>query len=160
MDFSCREAGMITLVLCWIISGYTLAQAAEMNIMKSQGQLDQNHEPGQEPFGRKYGRWTAIPLEIIVEVGFDVIYVVTGGQCLMKIYELKNCSSMVLENDCGQKECDNFSITFWVVIFATPQFFLAQFSNLKAISRVLLASLIITARYILVASLCYFGEAF
>jgi len=89
-----RGPGVIVLVLSWVITLYTLWQMVEMHEMVPGKRFDRYYELGQEAFGEKLGLWIVVPQQLIVGVGVDIVYMVTGGKSLEKFYHLtckKNC---------------------------------------------------------------------
>ncbi|KAJ7519471.1 hypothetical protein O6H91_20G040000 [Diphasiastrum complanatum] len=66
------------MVISWIITLYRLWQMVEMHEMVPGKLIDRYHELGQQAFGEKLGLWIVIPQQLIVEVGVDTVYMVTG----------------------------------------------------------------------------------
>ncbi|KAF3669899.1 Lysine histidine transporter-like 4 [Capsicum annuum] len=60
----------------------------EMHEMVSGKRFDRYHELGQHAFGEKLGLWIVVPQQVIVEVGVDIDYMVTGGRSLQKVHDL------------------------------------------------------------------------
>ena len=48
--------------------------------------FDRYHELGQHAFGEKLGLWVVVPQQVIVEVGVDIAYMITGGKSLQKFH--------------------------------------------------------------------------
>lgn len=78
--------GVAIMVLSWVITFYTLWQMVEMHEMVPGKRFDRYHELGQYAFGEKLGLWVVVPLQLMCEVGVDIVYVVTGGTSIKKIY--------------------------------------------------------------------------
>ncbi|KAB2055496.1 Lysine histidine transporter 2 -like protein [Gossypium arboreum] len=78
--------GVAIMVLSWVITLYTLWQMVEMHEMVPGKRFDRYHELGQHAFGEKLGLWVVVPLQLMCEVGVDIVYVVTGGTSIKKIY--------------------------------------------------------------------------
>ncbi|KAG5557087.1 hypothetical protein RHGRI_007371 [Rhododendron griersonianum] len=76
--------GVTIILLSWIITLYTLWQMVEMHEMVPGKRLDRYHELGQHVFGEKLGLWIVVPQQLLVQVGSDIVYMVTGGKCLKK----------------------------------------------------------------------------
>lgn len=76
----CRDPGVTVLVASWVITLFTLWQMVQMHEMKDTPgvRYDRYHELGQRAFGPKLGLWIVIPQQIIVEVGVNIVYMVTG----------------------------------------------------------------------------------
>ncbi|KAF9601225.1 hypothetical protein IFM89_017410 [Coptis chinensis] len=76
--------GVAVLILSWVITLYTLWQMVEMHEMVPGKRFDRYHELGQHAFGERLGLWIVVPIQLIVEVGMDIVYMVTGGKSLQK----------------------------------------------------------------------------
>ncbi len=75
-----RGPGVAVLVLSWVITLFTLWQLVQMHEMKEVPgkRFDRYHELGQHAFGKKLGLWLVVPQQLIVEIGVDIVYMVTG----------------------------------------------------------------------------------
>lgn len=132
--------GIVVLVLSWIITLYTLWQMVEMHEMVPGKRLDRYHELGQEAFGEKLGLWIVVPQQLVVEVGVDIVYMVTGGKSLKKVYDTV-CSS----------NCKPIKTTYFIMIFASAHFVLSQLPNLNSISAVSMAAAVMSITYSTIA---------
>lgn len=132
-----RGPGVVVLVVSWIITLFTLWQMVEMHEMIPGKRLDRYHELGQEAFGPKLGLWIVVPQQLIVQVGVDIVYMVTGGKSLNKAY------SLLCNGSCPLKG----RITAWIAIFASVHFVLSQLPNFNSIAGVSLAAAIMSLRY-------------
>lgn len=130
-----RGPGVTIMVMSWIITLYTLWQMVEMHEMVPGKRFDRYHELGQHAFGEKLGLWIIVPQQLIVEVGVDIVYMVTGGKSLQKFHDLL-CKS----------DCKNITLSYFIMIFASVQFVLAQLPNLDSISVVSLAAAVMSLR--------------
>nr|CAB3448724.1 unnamed protein product [Digitaria exilis] len=79
------SAGTVVIVGFFGITLYTLWQMVEMHEMVPGKRFDRYHELGQHAFGDQLGLWIIVPQQLIVEVGTDIVYMVTGGQSLKKL---------------------------------------------------------------------------
>ncbi|KAL0461756.1 UNVERIFIED_CONTAM: Lysine histidine transporter 1 [Sesamum latifolium] len=131
--------GVTVLVLSWIITLYTLWQMVEMHEMVPGKRFDRYHELGQHAFGQKLGLWIVVPQQLIVEVGINIVYMITGGQSLKKFHNLV-C-----------KDCKNISLTYFIMIFASVHFVLSQLPNFHSISGVSLAAAVMSLSYSTIA---------
>ncbi len=127
---------MVVLVLSWVITLYTLWQMVEMHEMVPGKRFDRYHELGQEAFGEKLGLWIVVPQQLIVQVGVDIVYMVTGGRSLQTIYTL------LCKGHCPLKP----HISLWIFIFGSVHFFLSQLPNFNSISGLSLAAAIMSLR--------------
>ncbi|KAI5079764.1 hypothetical protein GOP47_0005243 [Adiantum capillus-veneris] len=131
--------GVVVLFLSWVITLYTLWQMVEMHEMVPGKRFDRYHELGQYAFGEKLGLWIVVPQQLIVEVGVCIVYMVTGGKSLMTFHDLV-CSS-----------CKPIKQTFWIMIFASVHFVLAQLPNFNSIAGVSLAAAVMSLSYSTIA---------
>ena len=128
--------GTVAIVMSFVITLYTLWQLVEMHEMVPGKRFDRYHELGQHVFGERLGLWIILPLQIIVMVGTDIVYMVTGGQSLRKFHDLV----------CQGRGCNDIRLTFWIMIFASPHFVLSQLPNFNSISGVSLAAAVMSLR--------------
>ncbi|KAJ1267088.1 hypothetical protein BS78_07G029200 [Paspalum vaginatum] len=134
------EAGVTMLVLSWIITLYTLWQMVEMHECVPGKRFDRYHELGQHVFGPKLGLWIVVPQQLVVEVGVNIVYMVTAGQSLQKFHETV-CES----------SCKEIKLTYFIIIFASAQFLLSQLPSLNSISGVSLAAAVMSLSYSAIA---------
>ncbi|KAF6156903.1 hypothetical protein GIB67_000443 [Kingdonia uniflora] len=132
--------GVCVLVVSWVITLYTLWQMVEMHEMVPGKRFDRYHELGQHAFGEKLGLWIVVPQQLIVEVGVDIVYMVTGGKSLKKVHDLVCTDS-----------CADIKLTYFIMIFASVHFFLAQLPNFNSISMVSLAAAVMSLSYSTIA---------
>jgi amino acid permease len=90
----------------------------------------------------RLGLWIIVPQQLIVEVGTDIVYMVTGGQSLKKVYDLL----------CTGSGCTDIRLTFWIMIFASVHLPLSQFPNFNSISAVSAAAAVMSLTYSIIAS--------
>ncbi|XP_065875968.1 lysine histidine transporter 2-like [Euphorbia lathyris] len=131
--------GVAILVLSWVITLYTLWQMVEMHEMVPGKRFDRYHELGQHAFGEKLGLWIVVPQQLIVEVGVNIVYMVTGGKSLKKFHDV------VCPN------CKNIRTTYFIMIFATSHFVLSHLPNFNSITIVSLAAAVMSLSYSTIA---------
>lgn len=127
-----RGPGITVLVISWMITLYTLWQMVEMHEMVPGKRFDRYHELGQHAFGKKLGLWIVVPQQLIVEIGVDIVYMITAGKSLQKFHKLV---------------CKEIKLTYFIMIFASPHFLLSQLPNFHSISAVSLAAAVMSLRY-------------
>ncbi|KAK9090183.1 hypothetical protein Sjap_023360 [Stephania japonica] len=71
--------GTVVLALSWIITLYTLWQMVEMHELVPGKRFDRYHELCQHAFGEKLGLYIVVPQQLMVQVGSDIVYMVTEG---------------------------------------------------------------------------------
>ncbi|KAK2377589.1 lysine histidine transporter [Trifolium repens] len=131
--------GVILLTMSWIITFYTLWQMVEMHEMVPGKRFDRYHELGQHVFGEKLGLYIVVPQQLVVAVGLNIVYMVTGGKSLQKVHELL-CT-----------DCKDIRLTFFIMIFGSVHFLLSHLPNLNSVSGVSLAAAIMSISYSVIA---------
>lgn len=129
-----RGPGVAIMILSWIITLYTLWQMVEMHEMVPGKRFDRYHELGQHAFGEKLGLWIVVPQQLVVEVGVNIVYMVTGGKSLEKFHDVI-CPS-----------CKTIRTSYWIMIFASSHFVLSHLPNFNAISGISLAAAVMSLR--------------
>ncbi|MCD7446154.1 Lysine histidine transporter 2 [Datura stramonium] len=114
--------GGTVLIISWVVTLYTLWQMVEMHEMVPGKRFDRYHELGQEAFGEKLGLYIVVPQQLTVEVGVNILYMVTGGKSLKKIY------------DTACPDCKPLKTTYFIMIFGSVHFFLSHCPNFNSIS--------------------------
>ncbi|KAK1359422.1 Lysine histidine transporter 1 [Heracleum sosnowskyi] len=132
--------GVAVLVISWVVTLYTLWQMVEMHEMVPGKRFDRYHELGQYAFGEKLGLYIVVPQQLIVEVGVDIVYMVTGGKSLQKFHNLV-C----------KKDCKDIKLTYFIMIFASVHFVISHLPNFNSISWVSLVAAIMSLSYSTIA---------
>lgn len=128
---------MVILIMSWIITLYTLWQMVEMHEMVPGKRFDRYHELGQHAFGEKLGLWIVVPQQLIVEVGVNIVYMVTGGKSLKKFHDTV-CPS-----------CRDIRLSYFIIMFACVHFVLSHLPNFNSISGISVAAAVMSLRYII-----------
>ncbi|XP_021843282.1 lysine histidine transporter 2 isoform X1 [Spinacia oleracea] len=141
--------GVVILVLSWVITLYTLWQMVEMHEMVPGKRFDRYHELGQYAFGEKLGLWIVVPQQLIVEVGVNIVYMVTGGRSLQKVHDII----------CANKtSCAPMKTTYFIMIFSSVHFVLSHLPNLNSIAGVSLAAAVMSLSYSTIAWAASLGK--
>ncbi|KAF9604401.1 hypothetical protein IFM89_006410 [Coptis chinensis] len=127
--------GTVILVLSWIITLFTLWQMVEMHEMVPGKRFDRYHELGQHAFGEKYGLWIILPQQLVVDVGTNIVYMVTGGTSLKKFY------------DTVYPQGKDIKLTYWIMIFASPHFLISQLPNFNSLWLISLVAAVMSLSY-------------
>ncbi|XP_004489582.1 lysine histidine transporter 1-like isoform X2 [Cicer arietinum] len=127
--------GVTILTISWIITLYTLWQMVEMHEMIPGKRFDRYHELGQHAFGKKLGLYIVVPQQLVVEIGVNIVYMVTGGTSLQKFHNTV-CSS-----------CKKIKLTYFIMIFASVHFVLSHLPNFNSISGLSLAASVMSFSY-------------
>lgn len=142
-----RGPGVAVLVISWVVTLYTLWQMVEMHEMVPGRRFDRYHELGQYAFGEKLGLYIVVPQQLIVEVGVDIVYMVTGGKSLQKFHNLV-CSD----------DCKDIKLTYFIMIFASVHFVISHLPNFNSISWVSLVAAIMSLRYDIFSEIIYLNN--
>ncbi|CAM6092623.1 unnamed protein product [Calypogeia fissa] len=145
--------GVVVLVMSWVITLFTLWQLVQMHEMKDENgnmeRFDTYYQLGQKAFGPKRGLWIVLPQQLVVQVGTDIVYMLTGGTAIWQFYQLLNCPPDIspVAVGAGDQCCGTIGRTTFIIFFALFQLVFAQLGNFNSIASLsLLAS---------VTSLCY-----
>ncbi|KAL3636670.1 Lysine histidine transporter 1 [Castilleja foliolosa] len=130
--------GITVLVMSWIVTLYTLWQMVEMHEVVPGKRFDRYHELGQHAFGEKLGLWIVVPLQLIVEVGVNIVYMILGGKSLKKFHD-------------SVREIHDITLIQFIMIFASAHFGLSQLPNFHAVYGVSLAAAIMSLSYSTIA---------
>jgi len=134
-----RGPGVTLLILSWICTLYTAWQMIEMHEPEPGKRLDRYHELGQYAFGEKLGLWIVVPQQLMVQIGVNVVYMITGGNSLMKIHDIV-CDG-----------CTPIRRTYFIMIFAAVQFVLSHFPSFNSVSVVSFAAAVMSLSYSTIA---------
>ncbi|XP_021759338.1 lysine histidine transporter 1-like isoform X2 [Chenopodium quinoa] len=111
----------------------------EMHEVVPGKRFDRYHELGQYAFGEKLGLWLVVPQQFMVQAGCDIVYMVTGGSSLMKFYNIISPNGPPIK------------LTYFIMIYASIQFFLSNLPNFNSIAGVSLAAAIMSLSYSAIA---------
>jgi hypothetical protein len=126
--------------MSFVVTLYTLWQMVQMHEMVPGKRFDRYHELGQHAFGDRRGLWIIVPQQLIVEVGTDIVYMVTGGQSLKKVHDLL-CDG----------RCADIRLTYWIILYGCVHFPLSLFPNFNSISAVSAAAAVMSLTYSMIA---------
>eukprot|EP01018_Ginkgo_biloba_P022625 Gb_22126 [translate_table: standard] len=132
--------GVLVLVLSWVITLYTLWQMVEMHEMVPGKRFDRYHELGQHAFGEKLGLWIVVPQQLIVEVGVNIVYMVTGGTSLMKFHDI-----------ICKPHCKSIKKSYFIAIFGSVHLVLSQLPNFNSVAGISLAAAVMSLSYSTIA---------
>ncbi|KAJ8760753.1 hypothetical protein K2173_018661 [Erythroxylum novogranatense] len=131
--------GIMVMLLSWCMTLNTMWQMIQLHECVPGTRFDRYLELGQHAFGPKLGPWIVLPQQLIVQVGCDIVYMVTGGKCLKKFVE------MVCIN------CTPIRQSYWILMFGGIHFFLSQLPNFNSVAGVSLAAAIMSLSYSTIA---------
>ncbi|GLT29892.1 hypothetical protein SLA2020_047260 [Shorea laevis] len=131
--------GVAIIILSWVITLYTLWQMVEMHEMVPGKRFDRYHELGQYAFGEKLGLWVVVPQQLMVEVGVNIVYMITGGKSLKKFHD-SVCPS-----------CKDIKTTYFIMIFASVHFILSHLPSFNSITGVSFAAAAMSLSYSTIA---------
>ncbi|KAL6652612.1 hypothetical protein ACP70R_011537 [Stipagrostis hirtigluma subsp. patula] len=127
--------GTLALVASWGITLYTLSLLIELHECVPGVRFDRLRDLGAHALGPRLGPWLVVPQQLIVQLGCDMVYMVTGGACLQKFAEIAFPRAAPLHQ------------SYWICIFASFQFLLSQLPDLSAIAAVSLAAAAMSLSY-------------
>lgn len=131
--------GTVVMVLSWCITLNTMWQMIQLHECVPGTRFDRYYDLGRYAFGPKLGPWVVLPQQLIVQVGCDIVYMVTGGKCLKKFMEIA-CTN-----------CIRLQQSYWIIIFGSIHFFLSQLPNFNSVSGVSLAAAVMSLCYSTIA---------
>ncbi|CAH9135849.1 unnamed protein product [Cuscuta epithymum] len=101
--------------------------------------LDRYHELGQYAFGEKRGLYIVVPQQLVVQIGVNIVYMVTGGTSLMKFCQTVFPTWKPLKR------------TYFIMIFGSVHFVLSHLPNFNSIALISLAAAIMSLSYSTIA---------
>ncbi|CAK7336644.1 unnamed protein product [Dovyalis caffra] len=131
--------GAVIMILSWVITLYTLWQMVEMHEMVPGKRFDRYHELGQHAFGEKLGLWVVVPQQLMVEVGVNIVYMITGGKSLKKAH------------DTIWPNYKDIKLTYFIMIFSSVHFVISHLPSFNSITGVSLAAAAMSLSYSSVA---------
>ncbi|XP_047341223.1 lysine histidine transporter-like 6 [Impatiens glandulifera] len=131
--------GTLVMVLSWCITLNTMWQMIQLHECVPGTRFDRYYHLGRHAFGPRLGPWIVLPQQLIVQIGCDIVYMVTGGKCLKKFMEIA-CMS-----------CTRIKQSYWIIMFGGIHFFLSQLPNFNAVSAVSFAAAVMSLSYSTIA---------
>ncbi|KAF3431815.1 hypothetical protein FNV43_RR26551 [Rhamnella rubrinervis] len=131
--------GIMVLIISWCMTLNTMWQMIQLHECVPGTRFDRYIDLGRHAFGPKLGPWVVLPQQLIVQVGCDIVYMVTGGKCLKKFMEIA-CVN-----------CTQLRQSYWILIFGGLQFFLSQLPNFNSVAGVSLAAAVMSLSYSTIA---------
>ncbi|KAL2905012.1 Lysine histidine transporter-like 6 [Bienertia sinuspersici] len=131
--------GTVVMIVSWCITLNTMWQMIQLHECVPGTRFDRYYDLGKYAFGPRLGPWVVLPQQLIVQVGCDIVYMVTGGNCLKKFMEIA-CTN-----------CVRLRQTYWIIIFGSTHFFLSQLPNFNSVSGVSLAAAVMSLSYSAIA---------
>lgn len=125
----------MVLAVSWCMTLNTMWQMIQLHECVPGVRFDRYIDLGRHAFGPKLGPWIVLPQQLIVQIGCDIVYMVTGGKCLKQFMEMA-CSS-----------CTPIKQSYWILMFGSIHFFLSQLPNFNSVAGVSLAAAIMSLRY-------------
>ncbi|XP_014512071.1 lysine histidine transporter-like 6 [Vigna radiata var. radiata] len=131
--------GILMLLLSWCLTLNTMWQMIQLHECVPGTRFDRYLDLGRHAFGPKLGPWIVLPQQLIVQVGCDIVYMVTGGKCLKKFMEIA-CI-----------DCTQLKQSYWILVFGAIHFFLSQLPNFNSVAGVSLAAAVMSLSYSTIA---------
>ncbi|QCD90055.1 lysine histidine transporter-like 6 [Vigna unguiculata] len=127
--------GTLILFLTWCLTLNSMWQMIQLHECVPGTRFDRYIDLGRHAFGPKLGPWIVLPQQLIVQVGCNIVYMVTGGKCLKKFMEIA-CTN-----------CTQLKQSWWIVIFGAIHFLLSQLPNFNSVAGVSLAAAVMSLSY-------------
>ncbi|KAM5569537.1 lysine histidine transporter-like 5 [Rosa sericea] len=131
--------GITVISLSWLITFYSFWQLVELHESVPGKRFDRYPELGQHCFGPKLGYWIIMPQQTTVQVASGIVYCVTGGKSLKKVFEL-------LIPAWG-----DIRTTYFILFFICLQFVISQSPNFNSLKGVSLLAAVMSCGYSLIA---------
>lgn len=132
-QMSCdRGPGIAVMVISWCMTLHTMWLLVQLHESTQGTRFDRYIDLARHAFGPKLGPWIVLPQQLIVQVGVNIVYMVTGGTCLQKFMEMV-CT-----------DCTRLRHSYWIIIFGSTHFFLSQLPNFNSVSGVSLAAAVMS----------------
>lgn len=139
MAYLTWPGGVIVLVVSWITSLYTLWQLCAMHEMDGL-RFNRYHELGQYAFGPRLGLWLVVPFQVIVMVGLGIVYMITGGSAMLRVWQLY-----------GNNQAHPFGLSCWILVFFGLQLFLSQIPNFNQLKLISFSAAVMSLGYSTIA---------
>ncbi|GAB2297057.1 hypothetical protein Dimus_031160 [Dionaea muscipula] len=131
--------GTMVLLISWCITLNTTWQMIQLHECVPGTRFDRYYDLGQYAFGPKLRPWVVLPQQLIVQVGCNIVYMVTGGKCLKKFMEII-CTN-----------CTKLRQSYWIIIYGSTHFFLSQLPNFNSVAGVSLVAAVMSLSYSTIA---------
>lgn len=131
--------GITVMILSWCITLNTMWQMIQLHECVPGVRFDRYIDLGKHAFGPKLGVWIVLPQQMIVQVGCDIVYMVTGGKCLKKFMEIA-CTN-----------CKSIEQSYWIIMFGSIHFFLSQLPDFNSVFVISLAAAAMSLCYSTIA---------
>ncbi|XP_019198385.1 PREDICTED: lysine histidine transporter 1-like [Ipomoea nil] len=135
--------GVAALLISWVMTLYTLWQMVEMHEPEEGKRLDRYHELGQYAFGEKLGLYIVVPQQLMVQIGVNIVYMVTGGTSLKKFHDTV-CSA-------SSASCPPMTRTHFIIIFGSVHLFLSHLPSFNSVTVISLAAAVMSFSYSTIA---------
>ncbi|KAF7836445.1 lysine histidine transporter-like 5 [Senna tora] len=132
-------AGIIAIMMSWLITFYTLWLLVEMHEIVPGKRFDRYHQLGEYALGPKLGYWMVTTMQLTVQVATSIVYSVTGGSSLKKALDL------IWPQISGVRE------TYYIIMFVVLQLLLSQTPNFNKLKIVSLTAAIMSIFYSMTA---------
>lgn len=123
-----RGPGMAVMVISWCMTLHTMWLLVQLHELTPGTRFDRYIDLAKYTFGSRLGPWIVLPQQLIVQVGVNIVYMVTGGTCLQKFVEMV-CT-----------DCTRLRHSYWIIIFGSTHFLLSQLPNFNSVYGVSLAA--------------------
>lgn len=138
MSFLTWPGGVIVMALAWGTSLYTLWQLCAMHELDGH-RFNRYHELGQYVFGPRLGIWLVLPMQLTMMIGLGIVYAVTGGDALYRIYHLYYPGKP-------------FGLSLWIMIFGICQILISLLKNFNSLRGISFSAAVMSLGYSTIAT--------
>ncbi|XP_042024790.1 lysine histidine transporter-like 5 isoform X1 [Salvia splendens] len=131
--------GILAILVAWLVTWYTVWLLIQLHESETGKRFDRFTELGQHAFGEYLGFWLVMPQQLIVQVGSNIVYMVTGGKSLQK------CLALITPKA-------DLRNTYYILIFAAVQLVLSQSPNFNSLKIVSLLAAVMSISYSFIAT--------
>ncbi|KAG8378522.1 hypothetical protein BUALT_Bualt08G0145800 [Buddleja alternifolia] len=132
-------AGLIAIGVSWLVTWYTIWLLVQLHESVAGQRFDRYTELGQHAFGKRLGYWMVMPQQLVVQVGSNIVYMVTGGKSLKKCF-----GSLDHHAD--------FKKSYYIMIFAFLHLILSQLPNFNSLKIISLTAAVMSISYSMIAT--------
>ncbi|KAH1113207.1 hypothetical protein GLYMA_04G255200v4 [Glycine max] len=132
--------GVFMIMFSWILTFYALWQLIHLHEVVPGKRFDRYFELGKHVLGPKKGFWLVMPQQLTVQVASAIVYTVTGGKSLKKVFDTVVPSMTDIRQ------------TYYILFFVCLQLLLSQTPNFNKLKSVSSLAALMSVCYSMVAS--------
>ncbi|CAA0837666.1 Lysine histidine transporter 1 [Striga hermonthica] len=137
--------GISIILLSWLVTWYTVWQLIQLHESDTGQRFDRYTELGQHALGPNKGTWLVMPQQLVVQVGSNIVYMVTGGKSLKKCLALLTSAA-------------DFRKTYYIIFFGALHLILSQVPNFNSLKIISLTAAVMSISYSWIATGASIGK--